>query len=290
MTAKKADPTSEEALIQSWLSARAGVSIRKVWPGENLDAAFEGFSRDALRHARVNPPESVRAVEKVTASDRKNLAPANRIKLVRLYAHALSHAGQLKASDRHYRRAWDLSVKLNLREQIVFTGLGWTNILSLLGHYEEAKRIGHYAMSRLKNSERVLKARLSNNLGVVYHRWGKFEQAVTLLKESRRQLKALGFRYDFAYVTYTLGHSLLLQGEDLRFARKCIEEGRAYFAENKLHTLDLYARTALALADLSDGHYRKAMETLEELHDDLEKLGDKRATALILRQQAEFLG
>jgi tetratricopeptide (TPR) repeat protein len=279
---------SEADPVREWLGRPAGESIAAVWPAQTLSESFREFYAAVMRHARASPPDALEAIRRVGPGDRRRLTRVERVRLVRLRAHAFLGSGDARSAARDYRRAWDSFRKLRAAAELGPTGIGWVAALVQVSEYRRATRLAARVRRILPRGDSLALARLDSNLGILFLQSGRYSAAARRFRGARRRFRGAGFENDAAFTTYNLGLSLLPLGR-VPEAERCFGEAESRFREKGLAHLALHCRARLSFIDLLRGRVAEALASLDGITRELEAAEDWRVLALVKRQQAEFL-
>lgn len=242
--------------------------------------AITELNSAALQELRKNTNSALALAEMAVAASSK-LGKAELLgQSLRVKANVLSAAGHHKLSLTFYRRALQAFRKINDDEGIARTLAASIQPKILLGEYDDAFQSADQAKTifeRLGDARRL--ARLENNIGNIYHRQDRFEEALGHYEKGYHQL--LPYR-DSEELTISLNNMAmcLITMNDFARALATYTSAKELLQEHDLPLLRLITDYNVAYLYYLRGDYRRAIEMLRETREASQKIEYEYLTAL----------
>lgn len=167
------------------------------------------------------------------------------------------------------------------------TYVGAMHVLAALGRHEEALAAGEAAL-KLAGSNGLLPALIAQNQGLIYHRQGRFDEALEAYSRAAAIYGELG-------ETLRQGQALNNQGVVLHSlgrgaeAVEAFAQAEAAFAAGGASLLAAQARSNQGAARLLLGHYQQALADFEAARQALEGLDRAEMATLLLDTATAYL-
>ena len=193
---------------------------------------------------------------------------------LRAKANALNLAGQNHLALEFHQQALSLFEKLKKEEEIGRTLSASLQPMILVGEYDRAFAAAERArkiFTRLNETRRL--ARLDNNVGNIYHRQDRFEEALSYYERSFDQLLPFGDSEELAIALNNMA-VCLISLNDFRRALATYERMKAYCDTHRLPLLRAQADYNIAYLYYLRGEYSRAIEILHVARRQCEVTGD----------------
>jgi tetratricopeptide (TPR) repeat protein len=261
------------------LPARRRIPHTERWPrpAPTERAAWYARDRQLRQLRRADPRAGLTAAkqwlaEAVPGSEAEAWA-------TRAYAHGQCEAGAYNEALASYERAEQLFDRLGLAVEVARTGAGHVWTLRMLGHYDEAVRLGLRTRRFLRAHGETLDAgNQALNLGTVYRRMGRLQSARTAYLEAARDARRCGDTTLEATALSNLGNLLVDLG---RYGEADWAQRRAIRLYRQLGQSAEVARATVHLGLLLKrrGDYGRALAVLQEGRELFDRLGLARGVA-----------
>jgi tetratricopeptide (TPR) repeat protein len=151
------------------------------------------------------------------------------------------------------------------------------------GNYEQALQAYLRSLDLRRPLDRPeLVVRVQNNVGKTYHDWGIHDRALGVFEEALKLAESTGDASSVAYTLHNLGMLRLDMG-DLAEARGLFEGSlEAYRRSSAAVAGEALNITALALVDIREGHFERAIAPLRSVMDAALESGSPRREARAL--------
>ena len=285
------------------MPVRSGVSV----PAEKLISELASIDSDAVRRKFLGRhPSLVRSeiverlarlvVERVRVDTREAVHLADTAVLIgkklrrkesialglRAKANALYASGDNSAAIEHHEKAIELYNALKLEKELARTLSSSMQPLILLGEYDRAFKAAERAreiFTRLNEPQRL--ARLEINLGNIYHRQDRFEEAIAHYERAYADL--LPYK-DAEGITVVLSNMAmcLISLNDFSRALDCYQKARQACERYGMPLLRDQADYNIAYLYYFRGEYSRAIEMLLATRRSCEISGDAYRFALCL--------
>jgi CHAT domain-containing protein/tetratricopeptide (TPR) repeat protein len=250
----------------------------------------EALLRQVDDATRTDPRAALRLVERALAARPDGKARSARLvraRLLRYRAHARRALNDFAGSLADYRRALSLFEKLDEEHEAAITRIGQVAALFYRGRHDDALEAARAARAVfVRRGDALRTARLDTNTGNIFHRLDRPGEALKWYDRARRTFRRLRDADGVALAEFNRGNVLVLLGR-IDEARTAYESARDRFRERG-HTLGV-AEADYGLAYLLTVEHRltDALEAFEELGPRLERLQERRLSALCEMDSAE---
>jgi CHAT domain-containing protein len=283
------------------------VSLEKLFSelgGLQTDAARRKFvsRRKALVRSEVVKQLAELVVEKIRVNTREALSLADAALLIartlrrkedmalalRARANALHATGDNRAAVEHHAKACKLYESLGILKEAARTLSSSIQPLILLGEYDHAFQASQRAraiFTQLGETRRI--ASLENNVGNIFHRQDRFEEA---LAHYERAYEALSEYQDWERVAITL-HNMamcLISLNDFPRSLDCYQKSRELSERYDMPLLRDQADYNIAYLYYFRGEYSRAIEMLFASRRACEVTGDAYHVALCYMDLSEI--
>ena len=203
------------------------------------------------------------------------LAQSKRIK-----AHVLSERGEYQAAVALYNEAEKLFEQAKDQDGVGRTVTAAIHPHIMIGDYDRAFALGTKAQdifSEVGDKRRL--ARLENNIGNIFHRQDRFQEALTHYEYAYQQLLPYG---DAEELTISLNNMsmCLISLNDFAKALATYERAKFLLLDHDIPLIHLTTDYNIAYLYYLRGDYRRAIEGLKSARIAGEKIGDKYLVAL----------
>ncbi|MEZ4647838.1 MAG: hypothetical protein R3E97_03470 [Candidatus Eisenbacteria bacterium] len=256
-------PDDLRASIDRLMQVGATPSLLTEWSGNDSEENFTQLYQALMSYCRVDPLRAVEAVRHARSALEGTSVPRDAA-LSRLQGHALVSAGQPALATTHYERAADLYHAAGSQSEEARTTIGWSYALSLAGRPSEVEKVARRGRRLLGSADWVSRARLDFNVAGAWQLVGKLERASVAFETARREFLEAGLSADAGLAAHNLGVLALMSGhsEDaIRHCRNAVE----LFTDLAGTVYPLYSRTIVAAAELTQGRWNEAIESIEAL-------------------------
>jgi CHAT domain-containing protein len=199
---------------------------------------------------------------------------------LRAKANALYLAGQNRPALEFYKKALELFESLKNEEEVARTLSASLQAMILLGEYDSAFAFADRAreiFARLRETRRL--ARLDNNVGNIYHRQDRFEEALACYERCYQQLLSYGDSQELVTALSNMA-VCLISLNDFPRALSTYERARAFCGDHNLPLLRSQADYNIAYLYYLRGEYSRAIQMLHEARRQCESTGDNYHFAL----------
>jgi tetratricopeptide (TPR) repeat protein len=258
------------------------------------DAGTTRASDDLLTRVaeanRTDPREAMRLVRRALAEEgagRDAASRGRRARLLRYLGHARRALNDFPGALADYRAARAAFRALGDRHEEAITTIGQVSALFYRGRHAEAlaaAREGRAILVRLGDALRV--ARLDVNTGNIHHRLDRPLEALAWYDRARKSLRRLGDASDLALVELNRGNALTQLGR-LDEAREAYRAARDEFAGRGQELATAEADYGLAYLLFVENRFTEALEAFDDLKPRLDRLGERRLSALTDMDAAE---
>ena len=285
-------PTASADLLFGRIAELADDASRKSFFARRRRPPRAAFVRRLIEavvpHGRVDTRGALHLAESAVflarrLRDREILALSLRAK-----ANALNLAGKNQLAVETYRQALELFESLKNEGEIARTLSASLQALIMLGEYDCAISFAGRAreiFTRFADYRRL--ARLDNNVGNIYHRQDRFEEALACYQRSYQALLPAGDSEELAIALNNIS-LCLISLNDFPRALASYQQIRNYCNEHKLPLLRSQADYNIAYLYYFRGEYSRAIEMLRATRDQAEKLGDEYVSALCYLDLSEI--
>ncbi|HET9887092.1 MAG TPA: hypothetical protein VFR10_06225, partial [bacterium] len=177
--------SASRAKIRDLLTSFGNPDLLQYWT-KTLDEGepFETLYRAVMDLVSRSPGEALRAAQHLRDGIGDELEPEERAYLHHLYGNILLLAGHARESIPVYPIAFNsFRAAGNLREA-GRTTIGWTFAHAITGDPRSAESVAARGMRLLPKDERVVKARITGNLGTAWHLAGNLVRAATYYRRA----------------------------------------------------------------------------------------------------------
>jgi CHAT domain-containing protein/tetratricopeptide (TPR) repeat protein len=199
---------------------------------------------------------------------------------LRANGNALHMLGDNTASLRCHQQALALFRKADLQPEIARTLNATIQPLLLLGKYGAAIRAAHDALILFKAlRDRLHVAYVETNLGNIYHRQDRFDEAVACYKRAYQSFLQQGNKEGLA-VAFSNLSSCLIGMSDFQKALRAYHRARKLSARLDLTLVLVHSDFNVANLYYLRGEYERAIEMLKEVRQQARAAGDAHIFAL----------
>src|SRR6267143_5544341 len=223
---------------------------------------------------RVDSREALRLAETVVLIAQRLRRPEDLALALRAKANALYACGSNRAAVEHHDHAYEIYASRGSWKEAARTLSNSIQPLILLGEYDRAFTASQQAreiFARLGEGKRI--ASLDNNVGNIFHRQDRFDEA---LAQYERAYKALSALEDWEHVAVTL-HNMamcLINLNDFPRSLDCYQKSRDLCMRHGLPRLRDQADYNIAYLYYFRGEYSRAIEMLLATRRACETSGD----------------
>ncbi len=196
---------------------------------------------------------------------------------LRAKGNALHGLGRNKAAIEHHRKALQVFRSAGNHEQIARTLSTSIQPLILLGQYDEALAFAREAREIfLKQGDQWRLARLELNLGNIFDRRDRFEEALACYESAYQNLSVHGASDSEAIgaVLHNIAVSCI-RLNDFRKAQATYEQARSFATEHRMHALVAQADYNIAWLHYLRGDYGRAVSMLRAARETCRSSGDQ---------------
>ena len=193
---------------------------------------------------------------------------------LRAKANALYSSGDNRAAIEHHQQAFRLYELLGIWNQAARTLSSSIQPMILLGEYDQAFRAAERAreiFARLNDPWRL--ARLEINVGNIYHRQDRFEEAISHYEHAYTGLMPYKDAEGIAVVLSNMAVCLIILNDFPR-ALATYQEARSFCQQNNMPLLVAQADYNIAYLYYLRGEYSRAIEALYAVRRACEATGD----------------
>jgi CHAT domain-containing protein/tetratricopeptide (TPR) repeat protein len=246
------------------------------------------LSETVVRRVRVDAPEALHLAEAAGEIARRLNDGGSLALATRAMGNALYASGDNKAAVEHHEEAYRLFEEMKLSNEAARTLSASIQPLILLGEYDRALRnseIAREIFTRLELPWRV--ARLEINVGNIYHRQDRFEEA---LQHYEAAYQGLMSHQDAEGTAVLFGNMAvcLISLNDFPRALAFYERARKVAAEGDMPLLVAQADYNIAWLYYLRGEYSRAIEMLYATRQLCEESGDGYHNALCYLDLSEI--
>jgi CHAT domain-containing protein len=241
-----------------------------------------------LQKIRVNTKEALHLAEAAVLIAQKLRGKEDIALALRCKANALYACGDNRAAVEHHQQAIQIYESLGNEKEAARTLLGSIQPLILLGEYDRAFNYAERAreiFTRLGETRRI--ASLENNVGNIFHRQDRFEEAMV---HYERAYKTLFEFQDWERVAVTL-HNMamcLISLNDFPRSLECYQKARELCVRYDMPRLRDQADYNIAYLYYFRGEYSRAIEMLFATRRACEVSGDAYHRALCYLDLSEI--
>ena len=199
---------------------------------------------------------------------------------LRAKGNALYLGGQNRPALDFYQQALEIFESLKSEEDIARTLSASLQALILLGEYDRAFNYADRAreiFTRLGEPRRL--ARLDNNVGNIYHRQDRFEEALACYERCYQQLLSYGDSQELVTALSNMA-VCLISLNDFPRALSTYERARAFCDDHHMPLLRSQADYNIAYLYYLRGEYSRGIQMLQEARRQCESTGDRYHLAL----------
>jgi CHAT domain-containing protein len=227
-----------------------------------------------LEKVRVNTREALHLADTALLIARRLRRKRDLALALRARANALYACGDNRAAVEHHERAFKLFESLGESEEAARTMSSSIQPLILLGEYDRALELSERAreiFTRLNEPWRI--ARLDINVGNIYHRQDRFEEAIEYYERAHRRLLAHRDVEGMAAILSNMAMCLINLND---FARSldCYQKARELCKQNGMPLLVAQADYNIAYLYYFRGEYSHAIEMLYAARRACQATGD----------------
>ena len=275
--------TSEAELVVQLGAIRDGRARRQFLTANKKLLRSEVVHRLAplvVERIRTDAQQALRLAEGILLIARKGRRKEDLALALRAKGNALFACDDNLGAAEHHQQAFTIYESLKIWKEAARTLSSSIQPLILLGQYDRAFAAGERAreiFTQLGEERRL--ASLENNVGNIFHRQDRFEEAVELYE---RAYHALSKFEDWEHVAVTL-HNMamcLINLNDFARSMECYEKARDLCAQYNLPRLRDQADYNIAYLYYFRGEYSRAIDMLLATRRSCEKSGDTYRLAL----------
>jgi len=256
---------STEKSIAELASLDSDAERRKYLTGHRSlvhAGVVERLARLVVERVRVDTREAVRLAEAAVLIG-KRLRRRHSLALgLRAKANALYACGNNAAAVEHHEKAVELYAGLKMEKELARTLSSSMQPLILLGEYDKAFKAAERAreiFTRLNEPQRV--ARLEINLGNIFHRQDRFDEAISHYQRAYRELLPYKDAEGIAVVLSNMA-MCLISLNDFPRALECYQQAREACERFGMPLLRDQADYNIAYLYYFRGEYSRAIEML----------------------------
>ncbi len=250
--------------------------------------AVERLCEAAVKALRVDAQQALRLAQAAQEIARRLKSPSAIALSARAMGNALHFLRRLRVAVEHHQEAIRVFERLELAAEVARTLSTSIQPLILLGEYERALQAAQRARAIFEREGDALRlARLELNVGNIYHRQDRFEEALACYERGYEQL--LPHR-NAEGIAVALGNMAmcLIPLNDFARALETYERARAYCQEQGMPALVSLADYNIAYLYYFRGQYSRAIEALKATREACQRQGDAYRGALCYLDQAEI--
>jgi CHAT domain-containing protein len=206
----------------------------------------------------------------------------------RMMAYVLNANEDYEESLEHYAKAVDGLEKSGAREKASRARIGYVAALFMTGRYQEAIENAKVAdRFFLKTKDLDGHARLSANLGNLYHRLDEHARALTYQSKAIKLFRKLKNAPALALCYLNLAESLSIL-DRFEESDRIFERSQKLSRKHALNDLYIQAKYNRSYLSFLRGHYSEAIQGFTELQEQYNREGSLRHSALCDLDQAEI--
>jgi CHAT domain-containing protein len=233
-----------------------------------------------LEKIRVNTREALHLADATLLIARRLRRKGDLALGMRAKANALYACGDNRAAVEHHEQAFKLFESLSKSQEAARTLSSSIQPLILLGEYDRALALAERAreiFTRLNEPWRI--ARLDINVGNIFHRQDRFEEAIECYERAHRGLMAHRDVEGMAAILSNMA-MCLINLNDFARALDCYKKARELCKQNGMPLLVAQADYNIAYLHYFRGEYSRAIEMLYAARRACEATGDAYRYAL----------
>ena len=267
----------KEKLISELAALDSESARRKFitrYPALVRSEVVERLARLVVERVRVNTREAVHLAEAAVLIGRRLRRKEGLAVGLRAKANALYACGDNAAAVEHHEKAIELYASLKIEKEVARTLSSSMQPLILLGEYDKALKAADRAteiFTRLNEPWRL--ARLEINLGNVFHRQDRFDEAIAHYERAYGNLLPYKDAEGIAVVLSNMA-MCLISLNDFPRALECYQKAREACERYGMPLLRDQADYNIAYLYYFRGEYSRAIEMLLATRRACEKSGD----------------
>src|SRR5882757_211750 len=234
----------------------------------------EQLAQLVVQRVRVSTQEALHLAEAAVLIAkrlrRKEILPLS----LRAMANALYSSGDYRAAIAHHQQAFQLYESLGNLNEAARTLSGSIQPMILVGEYDQAFQAAERAreiFTRLNDTWRL--ARLEINVGNIYHRQDRFEEAIKYYESAQRGLLTHRDVEGMAAILSNMA-MCLISLNDFSRSLDCYQKARELCRQNDMPLLVAQADYNIAYLHYFRGDYSRAIEMLYAARRACEANGD----------------
>jgi CHAT domain-containing protein/tetratricopeptide (TPR) repeat protein len=241
-----------------------------------------------VKKIRVDAREALRLAESVVLIARKLRRKQCMALALRAKANALHACGRNRAAVAHHDQAYQIYATCGNWKEAARTLSSSIQPLILLGKYDRAFAAAEQArdvFSRMGEDKRI--TNLENNVGNIFHRQDRFEEALTHYERAYKDLA--GYQeWEHAAIALSNMAMCLISLNDFRRALDCYQRARELCVRYDMPRLRDQADYNIAYLYYFRGEYSRAIEVLRATQRACEASGDAYHLALCYLDLSEI--
>jgi tetratricopeptide (TPR) repeat protein len=255
---------------------------------ERLPRAASAVTDRILALTTRSPQQALALARRAMASPEAR-DPVLRPRYLRALGHALRAVGDFRAARRCYVACRRLFLKSSQELEHALSALGLVDACMYLGRTHEALKAAEEARRVfIRHGDRLRLARLETNVGNLYHRVDALEQALERYDRAARLFEQVGAPVDRARVQHNRANVLTYLGRRAEAEALYRSAGETLAAAGEV-VQAAQIRYGIACLRFLNGEYAAAVQELEEVRPELERLGARPLLALADIDLAEVL-
>jgi len=236
--------------------------------------SVEQLAKLVVQKVRVNTQEALNLAEAAVSIAKRLRRKESQALALRAKANALYASGENRAAVEHHQQAYRLYESLGVWNEAARTLSTSIQPMILLGEYDQAFAAAERAreiFERLQDRWRL--ARLEINVGNIYHRQDRFEEAIKCYESAQRGLLLHRDVEGMAAILSNMAMCLISLND---FARSldCYQKARELCKQNDMPLLVAQADYNIAYLHYFRGEYSRAIEMLYAARRACEANGD----------------
>ena len=252
------------------------------------DVELARFLKDiCLDSWTSNPTRAVRAAQSLAFLAKINSQPE--ITALAAWTDGLAQMinGQLRRAVACFDKAQEKFQTLNQNHTAALTQVGKLYPLAMLGRVDEAIECGLRAQQVFLDCEDYAAAgRVEHNLGNIFQRSDRFEDAESFLRQARERFVALDDPKQLAQIINSLAY-VLSRRYQFREAEQFYREALQFAAQAELTVTKAEIESNLGYFSLFQGRYDRALEFLEKARSSYAELGMPHKSAVAELEMAD---
>jgi len=234
----------------------------------------EQLAKLVVQKVRVNTQEALHLAEAAIAIAKRLRRKESLALSLRAKANALYASGDNRAAVEHHQRSYQLYESLEVWNEAGRTLSSSIQPMILLGEYDQAFQAAEKAreiFTRLNDRWRL--ARLEINVGNIYHRQDRFEEAIKYYESAQRGLLTHRDVEGMAAILSNMA-MCLISLNDFSRSLDCYQKARELCRQNDMPLLVAQADYNIAYLHYFRGDYSRAIEMLYAARRACEANGD----------------